>query len=149
MEQKLENKVSEVCSFNDSIFNIKEMTTFFKDKNHKKKKKYIKYKTLATILKSFDTFVIVTKTSSSIPLSLTAIRLIVRPISDGIVCGLTTSNKVIYEMVMQKYSITKNNKKKINKLINCLINYLEKVYNILWLIKMNKNLYVIFSLKIW
>ena len=46
------------------------MITYFKDKNSKSKKKYKKYKTLTTINKSFDTFVIIATTSSSITLTL-------------------------------------------------------------------------------
>ena len=39
-EQRLEKKLNEVNSFNNSINNIKEMTTYFKNKNHKSKKSY-------------------------------------------------------------------------------------------------------------
>ena len=80
IEQRLEKKLNDVNGFNNSINNIKEMTTYFKDKNNKSKKKYKKYKTLTTILKSFDTFVIIATTSGSITLSLTGIGLIVIPI---------------------------------------------------------------------
>ena len=48
---------------------------------------------LTTLLKSFDTIVILATSSSSITLSLTGIALIVIPISTGIACGLTTSKK--------------------------------------------------------
>ena len=80
------------------------MITHFKDKNHKSKKKYKKNKTITTILKSIDTIVIIaTTTSSFIMLSLTGIRLLVTPISSGIQRGLAIINKVIIEVVMQKY----------------------------------------------
>ena len=46
------------------------MITYFQEKNNKSKKKYKKYETLTTILKSIDTFVIIATTSSSITLSL-------------------------------------------------------------------------------
>ena len=59
---------------------------------------------LTTNLKSFDTFVFVTSTSSSNTLSLTRIGWIVIPISTGIACGLMISSKVVYEIVMQKYN---------------------------------------------
>ena len=59
---------------------------------------------LTTILKSFDTFVIIGTTSSSITLSLTGIGLIAIPTSSGIACGLTISNKLLYELVMKKYN---------------------------------------------
>ena len=80
------------------------MITYFNDKNIKSKKKYKNYKTRTTILKSFDTIVIIATTSSSISLSLTGFGLIVIPISSSIACGLSITNKVIYEIVMQKYN---------------------------------------------
>ena len=43
-EQRLEKKLNDVNSFNNQINNIKEMITYFKDKNHKLKKKYKIYK---------------------------------------------------------------------------------------------------------
>ena len=66
LEQRLEKKLNNVNSFNNSINNIKEMIVYFKDKNNKSKKIYKKYKTLTTILKSFDTIVIIATTSASI-----------------------------------------------------------------------------------
>ena len=50
---------------------------------------------------------------------------------------------------MQKKINTKNNTRKINKQLNLLINYTENHYKIKWLIKMNVNVHVIFSLKTW
>ena len=83
LEPRLE-KLNVVISFNNSINNIEEMFTYLKDKNNKSKKKNKKYKTLTTILKSFDTFVIIATTSSSITVSLTGISLIVIPILGSI-----------------------------------------------------------------
>ena len=80
------------------------MITFFKDKNNKSKKKHKNYKTMTTKLKSFDTIVNIATTSSSISLSLTRFGLIMIPISSSIACGLSITNKVIYEIVMQKYN---------------------------------------------
>ena len=80
------------------------MITNSKDENNKSKKKYNKYTTLSTILKSFDTFVYIATTSSSTTLSLTGIGLIVIPLSSSIACGLTISKEIIYEIVMQKYN---------------------------------------------
>ena len=104
LEERLEKRLSDVNSFNNSVNNIKEMITYFKDVNKKSKKRYKKYKMLTTILKSFDTFVIIGTTSSSITLSLTGIGLIAIPISSGIACGLTISNKLLYELVMKNYN---------------------------------------------
>ena len=39
LEQRLEKKFNDVNSFNNSINNIKEMITFFKDKTNKSKKR--------------------------------------------------------------------------------------------------------------
>ena len=39
LEHRLEKKINNVNSFNDSINNIKEIITYFKNKNHKSKKK--------------------------------------------------------------------------------------------------------------
>ena len=69
------------------------MITYFKDKNHKSKKKHKKFKMITTLLKSFDTFVTIA-TSSSITLSLTRIGLIVIPLSTALAYGLTISNKM-------------------------------------------------------
>ena len=39
LEQRLEKKLIDVNSFNNSINNIKEMITYFKDKTYKSKKR--------------------------------------------------------------------------------------------------------------
>ena len=57
-----------------------------------------------TILKPFDTFVILATTSSSIKLSVTGRGLFAVPISTATACGLSYGNKVKYEIVMQKYN---------------------------------------------
>ena len=124
------------------------MITYFKDKNKKSKKKYKKYETLTTILKSFDTIVIIATTSSSITLSVTGIGLLAIPISAATACGLSITNKVLYEIVMQKYNKYKKYMKKINKQLNLLINYIVKVYRIIWLIKTNMKAYAIFFVNI-
>ena len=103
-EKRLEKKINDVNSFNNHVNNIKEMIIYFKDKNHKSKKKYKKFKTITTILKSFDTFVIIATTSSSVTLSLTGIGLIVIAISTASACALSIGNKVIYEIIINKYN---------------------------------------------
>ena len=50
LEKRLEKKINDVNSFNKHVNNIKEMITYFKDKNNKSKKKYKIYKTLNTVL---------------------------------------------------------------------------------------------------
>ena len=64
------------------------MITFFKDKNSKPKRKYKKHKTLTTIQKAIDKFVIFATTSSSINLSVTGTDLVAIPKSTASACGL-------------------------------------------------------------
>ena len=42
LERRIEQRLSDVNSFNISISNIREMIRYFKDKNHKSKKVYKK-----------------------------------------------------------------------------------------------------------
>ena len=112
LKQRLEKKLKDVNSFNNSINNIKELITYFEDKNIKSKKKYKKYKTTTTILKPFDTIVIFVTTSSSITMSLEGIGLIVIPISTASACALSIGNKVLFEVIINKHnkSIKENEK---------------------------------------
>ena len=80
------------------------MISYFKDKNHKSKKKYKNYKTLNTVLESIDGIVIIAATSTTITLSVTGIGLIILPISAGIACGLSFSNKVLHKLIINKYN---------------------------------------------
>ena len=80
LEKRLEKKINDVNSFSNHINNIKEMISYFKDKNNKSKKRYKNYKTLNTVLESVDSIVIIGATSTSITLSVTGIGLIVLPI---------------------------------------------------------------------
>ena len=104
LEKRLEKKINDVNSFNNHISNIKEMITYFKDKNNKSKKKYKNYKTLNTILESIDSIVIIAATSTSITLSITGIGLIVVPISTGIACTLSLGNKILHKIIINKYN---------------------------------------------
>ena len=104
LEKRLEEKINDVNSFNNHINNIKEMITYFKDKNNKSKKKYKNYKTLKTILESVDSIVIIGATSTSITLSITDIGMIVLPISAGIACGLSLGNKILHNIIINKYN---------------------------------------------
>ena len=104
LEQRLEKKINDVNSFNNHVNNIKEMITYFKDINNKSKKRYKNYKTLNTILESVDSIVIIGATSTSITLSVTGVGLIILPISAGIACALSLSNKVLHELIINKYN---------------------------------------------
>ena len=104
LEKRLERKINDVNSFDNHINNIKEMITYFKDKNQKSKKRYKNYKTLNTVLESVDSIVIVGATSTSITLSITGIGLIILPISAGIACTLSLSNKVLHKLIINQYN---------------------------------------------
>ena len=117
LEKRLEKKINDVNSFNNSINNIKEMITYFKDKNHKSKKKYENYKTLNTVLESVDSIDIIGATSTSITLSITGIGLVILPISAGIACALSLSNKILHELIINKYNKYKKQYEKDQKTI--------------------------------
>ena len=104
LEKRLEKKINDVNSFNNHINNIKEMITYFKDKNHKSKKKYKNYKTLNTILESADSIVIIGATSTSITLSITGVGLIILQISAGVACVLSLGNKILHKLIINKYN---------------------------------------------
>ena len=57
------------------------MTTYFKDKCHKPKKKKTNSKTLTSILESLDTVVNIGELTTSVTLSVTGVGLTVVPIS--------------------------------------------------------------------
>ena len=107
------------------------MITYFKDKNHKSKKKYKNYKTLNTVLESVDSIIIIVATSTSITLSSTGIGLIVLPISAGIACSLSLGNKILHKLIINKDNKYKKNMKEIKILLNLLINYTENHYKIM------------------
>ena len=104
LEKRLEKKINDVNSFNNHINNIKEMITYFKDKNNKFKKRYKFYKTLNTILESVDSIVIIGATSTSIALSITGVGLVILTISAGIACALSLGNKVLHKLIINKYN---------------------------------------------
>ena len=104
LEKRLEKRINDINSFNNHINNLKKLIIYFKDKNNKSKKKYKNYKTLNTVLESVDSIVIIGATSTSITLSVTGIGLIVLPISAGIACGLSLSNKILHKLIISKYN---------------------------------------------
>ena len=122
-EQKLEKKINNVNSFNNHINNIKEMITYFKDKNYKSKKNK-NYKTLNTVLESINSIVIIAATSTSITLSVIGIGLIVLHISAGIACGISLGNKILHKLIINKY----NKYKKLYERDQNTIKSFDKLY---------------------
>ena len=84
------------------------MITYFKDRNHKSKRKYKNFKTLSIIIESVDTIVIIGATSTSITPSITSIGLHVLPKSAGIVSAISLGNKILDKLVINKYNRYKN-----------------------------------------
>ena len=124
LEKRLEKKLNDVNSFNNSINSIEEMITYFKDKNKKSKKKYKNYKTLNTVLESVDSNFIIGASSTSIVLSITGVGLIIQPISAGIACALSLGNKVLHKLIINKY----NKYKKQYRRDQLTIKYFDKLY---------------------
>ena len=124
LEKRLEKKINDVNSFNNHANNIKEMITYFRDKNHKSKKKYKNYRTLNTILESVDSIVIIAASSTSITLSITGIGMIALPISAGIACTLSLGNKVLHKLILNKY----NKYKKLYERDQNTIKSFDKLY---------------------
>ena len=100
------------------------MITYFKDKNHKSKKKNKNYKTLNRVLESVDIIVIIRTTSTSKTMSITVIGLIILPISAGIACSLSLGNKVLHKLIINKY----NKHKKLYERDQQTTNFFVKIY---------------------
>ena len=89
LEQRLEKKLNDVNSSNNSVNKINHMITYFKNKNHNSKKRYKNYKTLTSILESVNTVVIIGATKTSVTLSVTGVGWIVVPLCAGNACSLS------------------------------------------------------------
>ena len=74
VEERLENKLTDINSFNNSINNLKEMTTYFKDEYRKSKNKYELYKAYWFSFHS-------------------------NTISTGIACGLSLTNNAFVKII--------------------------------------------------
>ena len=81
---------------------------------------------LTTIIESFDTSVIVAKTSSSITLPITGNGLKTLPISTATAYGLATSDKIIFEIFMQKYYKCKKHCEKDQRTFKFFVNSYRK-----------------------
>ena len=117
--------------FNNLTSNIKEMTTYFKDKNHKSKKKYRIYKILNTKIEVIDTIVIIGAMSTSITSSINGIDLIVFRISDGTARTLSLGNKVLQKLIINKYNEYKKQFERDQQSMKSFENYTENLYKIM------------------
>ena len=124
LEIRLEKKMNDVNSFKNHINNIKEMITYFKDKNNKSKKRYKNYKTLNTVKESVNSIIIIGATSASITPSITGVGLLILPISAGIACTLSLGNKILHKLFINRYNKYKNQYERHQKTIKSL----DKIY---------------------
>ena len=122
------------------------MITYFKDKNHESKKNYKNHKTLNTILESVDSIVVIGATSTSITLSITGFGLIILPISAGIACTRSLSNKVLHKIVINKYNKYKKLYERGQQTIESFDKLYRKSLQDSVIVKTNMNLYVKFLL---
>ena len=76
----------------------------FKTKIVNQKRDIKNYKTLNTILESVESNIIIGATSASVTLSITGIGLIILSISAGIACTLSLGNKVLHNLIINKYN---------------------------------------------
>ena len=104
------------------------MIVYFKDKNHKSKKKIKNYKILNTNLESVDTIIFMGATSTSITLSLTGVGFFILPIAAGIACTQSLGNKVLQKIIINNYKKYEKNMININKQLNLSRNYTETLY---------------------
>ena len=146
-EQRLEKKLNDVNSFNNHIKNIKEMIIYFKYKNSKSKKRYKNYKTLSTVLESGDSIDIIGATSTSITLPITDVVLIIFKKSPGTACTLSLGYKVRHEIIINKYKKNKKQYEKDQQRNKSFDKFSENLYKIIFSIKLNMKIYVMFLLK--
>ena len=87
------------------------MITYFKDKNQTSRQQYKNYKNLNTILESVDSIIFIEATSTSMALSRTGMGLNILPITAGIACTISSSNKVLHKLTLYKHKYKSQNDK--------------------------------------
>ena len=83
------------------------MITSFKNKDHKSKKSYGKYRTLTSIKESVDIVVTYGETTTSVTLSFTGVGLFVVSISSGNASALSLGNNLLHNIILNKYNLYK------------------------------------------
>ena len=125
MEQK--HWKNDIKCFKYSNKKLKVLNTNSKDKN-RKSNNVKKSKSLFTILKTVDNFVIIATTLRSVTLSKTGFRWVEKPISTESACGLTLTEKVISEKYLTENIKNINILRELNKVSIVLINYMRNNY---------------------
>ena len=82
--------------FGNAIINLNKSIKIYNVENSKSRNQ--KEQTLSNILKSIDAIGINTTTSTSVTISFTGFGLLVKPISTGKVCSLSSNTKVPLEI---------------------------------------------------
>ena len=126
LEQRLEKKINDVNSFNNLINNIKEMITYFKDKNNISKKRYKNYKCLTAKLESVVSIFIIGATSTAITLSITGFGSNILPISAGFACTLSLGNKILHRLIINNFNKYKKQYERDQQTINSFDNLYRK-----------------------
>ena len=98
LEKRLGKKLNDANGLKKSTNHIKEMITFFKDKNHEPKKNYKTYKNLTLVLESVDRVVVFRATT----ISATGVGLIVVPISAEAACAPSLCSKIFHKIIKNK-----------------------------------------------
>ena len=81
---------------------MKEILSYFKEKNHESKENYKNFTTITTRLESVHTVAIICAIAISVTLSITGVELVVVRISAGDACALSLRNKVINRLIPMK-----------------------------------------------
>ena len=114
--------------FKNAIKNIEEIFTYSKDKNLKPKKKYKILKTLTSILEPVDTVVNIGATTTSATLPVTGVDLIVAPNSARSASALSLANKILHEILMNKYNRYRKQLEKDQQTIKSFVKFYRKSY---------------------
>ena len=140
LEQRIEKKLNHAKRFNNSSNKIE-------GKNPKSKKKHKNYKNPNSILKTGEDYCYYW---SKIDFHKFVCYRFWVAVSAGIACGLSLGTKILYEIVMKKYSeYKKQYEKKINKLLNVSIIYTKKNLQDNIIDRNDYDLFLIRSLSVW
>ena len=102
------------------------MITYFKNKNHKSKKRPKSYKALNGIFESVNTIVIIGATLALVTLSITGVSLNILPISAGRASTLSLGNEVLHRLIINQYNKNKKLFEKDHQTIQPFDKYYRK-----------------------